>query len=102
MGCGPCRSGPETRPDVGSQAGDDRSDGGIELGVGQGALVVAQGQSIGEALVAVGQRPAAVDVEQRHVAEQGSAMAPDGALHARGGRLERDDDGQVALDGKEP
>ncbi len=40
------------------------ADGGLELALGQGPLVVAQDQPVGQALVGLGQRPAAVDVEQ--------------------------------------
>ena len=74
------RSGPEARPDVGGHAGHHRGDDRVELRLGQGPLVVAQLEPVGQALVALGQRPAAIDVEQRHAAQERAAVAADGRL----------------------
>ena len=60
-----------------------RGDRVVELGVGQRPLVVAERQPVGQALVGLGQRLAAVDVEQRDVAQQRPAVAPDGRLDRR-------------------
>ena len=80
-----------------------RGDRLVDLGVGQRPLVVAERQPVGQALVGLGERLAAVDVEQRDVAQQRAAVAPDGRLDRRAaGGLDRDDDRQVALDRCEP
>ena len=91
------------------EPGDDRRDGRVDLRLGQRPLVVAQGQPVGEALVAVGQRPAAVDVEQGHVAEQGPpwrrigastlAAAVSSRRRRRPGRARRRDAGTARAPG---
>ena len=55
----------------------------VELRLGQGPLVVADQEPVGQALVAVGEWLAAVDVEQRHAAQERPAVAPDGRLDLR-------------------
>ncbi len=84
MGSGGVASGPEPGSEIVGQAADDAGDRLVELGVGQGPLVVAERQAVGQALVGLGERLAAVDVEEGDVAEQRAAVAPDGFLDRRG------------------
>ena len=96
---GAVRSGSETSSELVAEAGDHAGDRGVELGLGQRPLVVAQRQPVGEALVGLGQGSPAVDVEQGHAPEQRAAVAPDCGLDLGGRTVRGDDDGQVALDG---
>ena len=100
MRCGPgaLRQVRKRAPRSVREARHDPGDRGVELGVGQRPLVVAQRQPVGQALVGLGQRLATVDVEERDVAQQRPAVPADGGLDRGGRRLDRDDDRQVTFD----
>ena len=84
---GPVRSGsvPRGRRSARRHLGDHR----VHLGLGERAVVVAQRQPVGQALLVVGQRPAAIDVEERQRAQQRPAVAADRRLDLGGGRALR-------------